>query len=212
MREKNPFRRNTLSRNRLARRHAVCLEVGRRTVSQDIPPSSLEELVFSLSGALNAFIGRPNRKIPRLAPAAGVALVAFAAACGDAPSAPTATALAPADARSLTVTSKVSNTLATVTGLLWTNPVTEATATKVIGPAGGSFSIANGIQVTVPPNAVSQNVTFSVTRVAGSIVAYDFQPHGTTFAKPLVIMQPTLGTNLSSSTRRHRSKALTSAA
>ena len=31
---------------------------------------------------------------------------------------------------------------------------------------------------------------------AGKIVAYDFQPHGTTFAVPVQIEQPTLGTNL----------------
>jgi len=67
---------------------------------------------------------------------------------------------------------------------------------KVIGPAGGSFSIANGIKVVVPPNAVSSNITFSVTRLPGVLVAYDFQPHGTVFAKPLIIQQPTLGTNL----------------
>ena len=88
------------------------------------------------------------------------------------------------------------NTLNLVTGLQWSRPVTQETATKVIGPSGGSFSIPGGIKVTVPKGAVSSNTTFSVTRLPGNIVAYDFQPHGTKFAVPLVIEHSTKQFNL----------------
>jgi hypothetical protein len=134
-----------------------------------------------------------TRRRASLAGIVTVALSVLVAACSEEPSAPTQQ-LAPATvgSRALTTNSSAS----TVDGLLWTKDVSQATASRVIGAAGGTLSIPNGIQITVPAGAVSSNVTFSVTRLPGKIVAYDFQPHGTTFAVPLQIAQPTLGTNL----------------
>jgi hypothetical protein len=91
-------------------------------------------------------------------------------------------------------TTSTSGTL--VNGLLWTKAVSQTSVSRVIGPSGGSLSISNGIKITVPRGAVSTNTTFTVTRLPGTIVAYDFQPHGTAFAVPLTIEQPTLGTNV----------------
>lgn len=137
---------------------------------------------------------RFSRRAVTFATLGGLALGSLVTACSESPLAPGG---APAEAPSRgLVTSTTSALLTAVVGLQWSSPVSQATATRVIGPDGGSLSIPNGITVTVPKGAVSTNVTFSVTRLPGTIVAYDFQPHGTTFAVPLTIEQPTLGTNL----------------
>ncbi|MCA2985709.1 MAG: hypothetical protein ACK6DR_14185 [Gemmatimonas sp.] len=82
-----------------------------------------------------------------------------------------------------------------VTTLAWTKPAKERTASAVIGRAGGVLRIPSGARLVVPAGAVSANVTFRVTQVAGSILAYDFEPHGITFAVPLTLEQPINGTN-----------------
>ena len=89
-------------------------------------------------------------------------------------------------------------------GLLPVRGVTRATAlpndikvTQVIGKKGGTISIPEaGLTVVVPPNAVSSNVTFTATALAGRAVAYDFQPHGTKFAVPLKFTQDLRKTSL----------------
>ena len=95
-------------------------------------------------------------------------------------------------------TGTLSSTLTQVTGLLWTTKATESSTSKIIGSAGGTITAAGGLTLTVPRGAVSSNTTFKVTRLAGTIVAYDFEPHGTTFAQPLQISQSTAGTNFKS--------------
>jgi hypothetical protein len=142
-----------------------------------------------------------TRHIARVGTALGLAaMLGGIAGCADDPSAAAPTSPPPAaqPSQSLlsTVTSITSTVGTVVNGLLWTSPVTSATASATIGPNGGSFGIPNGIQVVVPKGAVSTNVSFSVTRVPGVVVAYEFQPHGTKFAVPVEIHQPTQGTNL----------------
>lgn len=136
-------------------------------------------------------------------------------ACTEAPTAPAAPAPAPtaslgkltgkllgtASTLTSTLTSTITSTTTSLTGtlvngLLWSSPVSETSASAVIGPKGGTVSIPNGIRVVVPAGAVSSDVRFSVTRLPGIIVAYEFQPHGTTFAVPVKIEQPTGGTSL----------------
>jgi hypothetical protein len=46
-----------------------------------------------------------------------------------------------------------------------------------------------GLTVAVPAGAVAAPVTITVTAYAGSTLAYDFQPHGTRFLRPLVLRQ-----------------------
>jgi hypothetical protein len=66
----------------------------------------------------------------------------------------------------------------------------DLTASAVIGPKGGELRLQSaGLRLIVPKGAVSAPTTFSVTAVAGSVVAYEFQPHGATFAVPLIIQQ-----------------------
>lgn len=150
-----------------------------------------------------------RRYIARVGTALGSAVLAASigtlSACSDAPTSPAATRPA-APARSTGLLSTTLTDLAglptpvpstMLNGLLWLTPVTQAKASKVIGPGGGTFGIANGIQITVPKGAVSSATAFSVTRLPGPILAYDFQPHGTRFAVPLVVEHPTAGLDLS---------------
>lgn len=128
---------------------------------------------------------RPSRtrSIVRTGSALGLAaLLGGMVACSDAPSAVTSPApRGPSLSISPTTGSTTANTL------LWRTPVSEVSASRVIGPAGGVLTLSSGLRLVVPAGAVADDVTFSVTRLPGRIVAYDFQPHGTTFAVPVRI-------------------------
>ncbi|MDQ3809868.1 MAG: hypothetical protein M3336_06210 [Chloroflexota bacterium] len=61
-------------------------------------------------------------------------------------------------------------------------------ATRTIGPAGGTIAIAAaGIQVVFPAGAVAAAVPITVTAPAGYSVAYNFGPHGLRFSKPVKV-------------------------
>ena len=89
-------------------------------------------------------------------------------------------------------------------GLLPVRGVTRATplandiaVSAVIGKAGGTITSPEaGLTLVVPPNAVSADVKFTATALAGRVVAYDFQPHGTKFAVPLKFTQDLRKTSL----------------
>jgi hypothetical protein len=66
----------------------------------------------------------------------------------------------------------------------------DYTATATIGSGGGTIAIpAAGFRITFPAGAVAAPVTVRATALAGSNVAYEFEPHGITFAKEPVISQ-----------------------
>ena len=72
------------------------------------------------------------------------------------------------------------------------------TVTKSIGVEGGTLAIPEaGVTVVVPRGALSATTKITMTARAGTLVAYDFAPHGITFAKPLVFTQQLRGTNAS---------------
>jgi hypothetical protein len=72
------------------------------------------------------------------------------------------------------------------------------TVTQTIGGAGGTLSIPEaGVTVTIPRGALIAPTQITMTARAGSLVAYDFAPHGITFAKPLTFTQRLSGTNAS---------------
>ena len=89
-------------------------------------------------------------------------------------------------------------------GLLPVRGVTRATplakdiaVSAVIGKKGGTISIPEaGLTLVVPAGAVSSDVRFTATALAGKLVAYDFQPHGTRFAVPLQFSQDLRKTSL----------------
>ena len=67
---------------------------------------------------------------------------------------------------------------------------------KSIGVEGGTLAIPEaGVTVVVPRGALSATTKITMTARAGTLVAYDFAPHGITFAKPLVFTQQLRGTN-----------------
>src|SRR6478736_9511125 len=89
--------------------------------------------------------------------------------------------------------------LLSVNGLQRTTPLAAPiTVSKAIGVEGGTLAIPEaGVTVVVPRGALAQTTTITMTARAGSLVAYDFAPHGITFAKPLVFSQQLRGTNAS---------------
>jgi hypothetical protein len=72
------------------------------------------------------------------------------------------------------------------------------TVSKSIGTDGGTLAIpAAGVTVVIPKGALTKTTTITMTARAGTLVAYDFAPHGIVFAKPLVFTQSLKGTNAS---------------
>jgi hypothetical protein len=70
-------------------------------------------------------------------------------------------------------------------------PLAESySAGATIGQGGGTISIPRaGVTVTFPAGAVATSTEVRVTAVAGSNVAYEFEPHGIVFQKPVVVTQ-----------------------
>lgn len=62
---------------------------------------------------------------------------------------------------------------------------------------GGKIEIKEtGLRIDVPSGAIpGSSLTITVTALAGSGIAYDFQPHGTVFLKPLDFEQDLDGTS-----------------
>lgn len=68
--------------------------------------------------------------------------------------------------------------------------VSDITVSGVIGPKGGEIKIGEaGLTVVFSKGAVLQNTTITVTADAGSLVSYEFGPHGTQFLAPVAIEQ-----------------------
>jgi hypothetical protein len=76
-----------------------------------------------------------------------------------------------------------------------TAPITRS---AVIGRKGGWVQIPEtGFALYVPERAVKKEMTFTVTALPGKMVAYEFEPHGTTFSQPLYIVQNLDGVDVS---------------
>jgi hypothetical protein len=138
--------------------------------------------------------------------ALGLGLVLATACSSEHATAPTAqqsvqpTAMPQAGAQSpdlLGTIGSVLGGLQLVTGLQRTTPLAAPiTVTKTIGLYGGVLAIPQaGVTVVIPYGALTQPTTITMTARAGSLVAYDFAPHGITFARPLVFTQRLSGTN-----------------
>lgn len=70
------------------------------------------------------------------------------------------------------------------------------TVQQTFGTSGGVLSIPQaGVTLSIPGGALAAPLTISMTARAGSLIAYDFEPHGTVFAQPLVFVQSLGGTN-----------------
>jgi hypothetical protein len=76
---------------------------------------------------------------------------------------------------------------------------TNVSASTLVGVLGGAVSIPSaGLNVVIPPLAVAPGTRITVTALAGSNVAYEFEPHGLRFAVPLVATQNLRGTQAQS--------------
>lgn len=142
-------------------------------------------------------------KFPRVA--LFVAFGSLMAACSDSPiaTAPVSnTSFSSSDAHAGKA-SKQSNTLSSGSSQTSVNVLTrkkaiaDMTASAVIGSAGGTVSLPGaGFTLLVPPNAVSAPTTFSVHALAGKAVAYEFEPHGTSFTFWPIFKQDLTNTNM----------------
>jgi hypothetical protein len=65
----------------------------------------------------------------------------------------------------------------------------DVSASEVIGSNGGMLELKSaGLKIFVPKGAVSSPMTFSITALAGGLVAYEFTPH-MVFAQPIRVEQ-----------------------
>lgn len=66
----------------------------------------------------------------------------------------------------------------------------DVTWSFTAGPNGGfSSDAATGLTVSIPSGALADNVTITVTALAGSNVAYRFEPHGLQFSRSAHLTQ-----------------------
>ena len=73
----------------------------------------------------------------------------------------------------------------------------DIVVTAQIDAKGGRIRVKEtGFELTVPKGAVSRMTTFQVKALAGSVLAYEFEPHGTRFAVPLKFSQQLPGLGL----------------
>lgn len=132
--------------------------------------------------------------VRRVAVLAGLA---FTAACSSDATAPTlrGTPEASAAVGAATVNTTTESTIKTA-GRLGTLRK-SITVTAHIGAEGGTIRIPQtGFELVVPPGAVAGATAFRVTALAGSVVAYEFAPHGIRFKAPLKFRQSVLYTNI----------------
>jgi hypothetical protein len=131
---------------------------------------------------------RHVRPAPRYSVGVGVALLTLlAAGCADLATAPGVPGAGVPARPSLEVVSPS----VVAAGLRRSSPLPQTVAgVLTVGPSGGTFAFrGTGLTIHVPRGAVTRALTISVTAYAGDMVAYDFQPHGTVFARPLVLRQ-----------------------
>jgi hypothetical protein len=135
---------------------------------------------------------------PRFFALAAVAIVATACADGT----PTSPTTAPAHAALVAPASPSlarSGTIGSAVGLTRSAALDrDVTYSFVVTRAGRSVTVpGTGLRISVPAKAIAgKPLTITVTAYAGRTLAYDFEPHGTVFARPLVLTQDLRTTEL----------------
>jgi hypothetical protein len=131
-----------------------------------------------------------------VAPALALGVAGLTVACADGANGPTAPHSASDRAPAAGSTTSGSN-LVSMTALLRTTPLAAPiTRSVTLTGTGGTLQIPEaGLLITIPRGAVGDS-TLRITATArpGSLVAYDFQPHGARFLTQLKIKQELTGT------------------
>lgn len=121
------------------------------------------------------------------------AALASVAACADAPSSPVRSGSAVAPRLAAAPLKRDAS------GIARDVPIGRSVATQiVVAPTGGSYTLPGGLRITAPAGLFDTATTLTVTALPGRAVAYDFQPHGLVFRKPLMMQQELRGTNWAS--------------
>lgn len=130
--------------------------------------------------------------------ALALSAVALASCANDQSTAPLRVEVSPPESPSNDLLGTLTSLLS-VKGLQRTTALSAPiTVSKSIGTDGGTLAIpAAGVTVVIPKGALTKTTTITMTARAGTLVAYDFAPHGIVFAKPLVFKQSLKGTNAS---------------
>ena len=117
------------------------------------------------------------------------------AADATAPAAPTAAPAAPSQSLLGLLSEPV-----TVSPLLRNTPLpADVSASTIVGVLGGTVSIPSaGLNIVIPPLATAPGTRITVRALAGSNVAYQFEPHGIRFNIPLIATQNLRGTQAQS--------------
>ncbi|MDQ6611315.1 MAG: hypothetical protein M3Y64_02690 [Gemmatimonadota bacterium] len=124
-----------------------------------------------------------------------VTVLLFAAACSaDRVSAPKASAphFTAAQSKAWDDAKADGKTLLPGLGLARQNLlVSPLVQSAIIDNRGGTIELKSlGLKITIPSGAITgAPIAITVKALAGSMVAYEFEPHGTVFAKPLKFEQ-----------------------
>lgn len=131
------------------------------------------------------------------------AIFAFAGCERGNPVAPTASAgpasaVAPPAAPSQSLLGNLLGSPQTIKPLLRTTPLaSNLSASGTVGLLGATIAIRGaGLTLVVPPLAAPFGTRITVTALAGSNVAYEFEPHGLKFLLPVVAVQDLHGTQV----------------
>jgi hypothetical protein len=126
----------------------------------------------------------------------------FAWACNDSP---TTTRLSPRAADVSFARIKATDSMMVLTDQTYSDTslvlkrltplATNISQSATIGPSGGSINVqGSGGKIDIPPGALAAPTLITMTALAGPDVAYEFQPHGLTFAQPVKLQQTVKGT------------------
>lgn len=120
-----------------------------------------------------------------------VALAVGAAACADIDRAPSAPEIASSAHQASISLAKQPGKKVKVNGVEWRKSLkSDVSASALIGSEGGVLTLpATGLRLVVPAGAVSGPTQFRATAIAGKLVAYDFEPAGSTFPVALRVEQ-----------------------
>lgn len=133
---------------------------------------------FTLRPTLRAF-----------APALALAVAGLTVACADGPTAPRAPGTASAPRLEVVDPSVTTNVLERTTAIA----DTITTVLRVDGN-GGKYTVPGGLKIDVPAATFRAPTTLTVKTLPGTMVAYEFFPHGLVFKKPLAMTQELRGT------------------